>query len=87
MNDDLKKREISQRKCLKLKEEANNLLKEKKYYQAIEIYNQAIEECRSFMFLYTNRTFANMKIENWKNAIVIEYYELFEEEIEKNLEE
>jgi len=91
MNDDLKKREISQRKCFKLKDEANAALKEKKYNKAIDLYSQAIEECRSFMFLYTNRAFAYMKIENWKNAIndctkVIEYYELFEEDIEKNLD-
>ena len=91
MNDDLKKREISQRKCFKLKDEANSALKEKKYNKAIDLYSQAIEECRSYMFLYTNRAFAYMKIENWKNAIndctkVIEYYELFEEDIEKNLD-
>ena len=91
MNADLKKKEESQRKSLKLKEEGNKYLKEKKYKKAIEKYTEAIEETRGMMFLYTNRAMAYLQIEEYNKAIedcdrVIQYYELFEEELNKNID-
>ena len=91
MNADLKKKEESQRKSLKLKEEGNAFFKEKKYKKAIEKYNEAIEETRGMMFLYTNRAMAYIQIGEYNKAIedcdrVIQYYELFEEELNKNLD-
>ena len=38
MNDDMKRREISQRKSLKFKEEGNKFIQEKKYKKAIELF-------------------------------------------------
>ena len=91
MNDDMKRREISQRKSLKFKEEGNQFVKEKKYKKAIECYSNAIEETKSNMILYTNRAFAYMKLEEWKKACddcdkVINYYELFEDEIDNHID-
>lgn len=91
LNDDIKRREEEQRKCYRLKEEGNACLKGKKYKKAIKLYSDAIELCRGNMPLYTNRAFAYMKCEEWKNAMtdcdkVIEYYELFEEELEKHID-
>ena len=91
MNADLKKKEESQRKSLKLKEEGNAFFKEKKYKKAIEKYNEAIEETRGMMYLYTNRAMAYIQIGEYNKAIedcdrVIQYYELFEEELNKNLD-
>ena len=91
MNADLKKKEESQRKSLKLKEEGNAFFKEKKYKKAIEKYNEAIEETRGMMFLYTNRAAAYIQVGEFNKAIedcdrVIQYYELFEEELNKNLD-
>ena len=91
MNDDMKRREISQRKSLKFKEEGNKFIQEKKYKKAIECYTNAIEEVRSNMILYTNRAFAYMKLEEWKNACddcdkVINYYEVFEDEINNHID-
>ena len=51
MNADLKKKEESQRKSLKLKEEGNQEFKEKKYKKAINLYSQAIEETRGIIYL------------------------------------
>ena len=91
MNADLKKKEESQRKSLKLKEEGNNYFKQKKYKKAIEKYSEAIEETRGMMFLYTNRAMAYIQIGEYNKAIedcdrVIQYYELFEEELNKNVD-
>jgi tetratricopeptide (TPR) repeat protein len=91
MNADLKKKEESQRKSLKLKEEGNAFFKEKKYKKAIEKYNEAIEETRGMMYLYTNRAMAYIQVGEFNKAIedcdrVIQYYELFEEELNKNLD-
>ena len=91
MNDDMKRREISQRKSLKFKDEGNQFVKEKKYKKAIECYSNAIEETKSNMILYTNRAFAYMKLEEWKKACddcdkVINYYELFEDEIDNHID-
>ena len=91
MNADLKKKEESQRKSLKLKEEGNQAFKEKKYKKAINLYSQAIEEARGIMYLYTNRAMAYIQIEDYNKAIedcdrVIQYYELFEEELNKNVD-
>ena len=91
MNADLKKKEESQRKSLKLKEEGNKYFKEKKYKKAIEKYSEAIEETRGIMYLYTNRAMAYIQVGENNKAIedcdrVIQYYELFEEELNKNLD-
>ena len=91
MNADLKKKEESQRKSLKLKEEGNQAFKEKKYKKAINLYSQAIEESRGIMYLYTNRAMAYIQTEEFNKAIedcdrVIQYYELFEEELNKNVD-
>ena len=91
MNADLKKKEESQRKSLKLKEEGNKFFKEKKYKKAIEKYSEAIEETRGMMFLYTNRAMAYIHTGENNKAIedcdrVIQYYELFEEELNKNVD-
>ena len=91
MNADLKKKEESQRKSLKLKEEGNAFFKEKKYKKAIDKYSEAIEETRGMMYLYTNRAMAYIQIGEYNKAIedcdrVIQYYELFEEELNKNLD-
>ena len=91
MNADLKKKEESQRKSLKLKEEGNNYYKEKKYKNAIEKYSEAIEETRGMMYLYTNRAMAYIQVGEYNKAIedcdrVIQYYELFEEELNKNVD-
>ena len=91
MNADLKKKEESQRKSLKLKEEGNQAFKEKKYKKAINLYSQAIEETRGIMYLYTNRAMAYIQTEEYNKAIedcdrVIQYYELFEEELNKNVD-
>ena len=91
MNADLKKKEESQRKSLKLKEEGNQAFKEKKYRKAINLYSQAIEESRGIMYLYTNRAMAYIQTEEYNKAIedcdrVIQYYELFEEELNKNVD-
>ena len=91
MNADLKKKEESQRKSLKLKEEGNIFFKEKKYKKAIEKYSEAIEETRGMMYLYTNRAMAYIQIGEYNKAIedcdrVIQYYELFEEELNKNVD-
>ena len=91
MNADLKKKEESQRKSLKLKEEGNQAFKEKKYKKAINLYSQAIEETRGIMYLYTNRAMAYIQTEDYNKAIedcdrVIQYYELFEEELNKNVD-
>ena len=91
MNADLKKKEESQRKSLKLKEEGNKYFKEKKYKKAIEKYSEAIEETRGMMFLYTNRAMAYIQVGENNKAIedcdrVIQYYELFEEELNKNVD-
>ena len=91
MNADLKKKEESQRKSLKLKEEGNNYFKEKKYKKAIEKYSEAIEETRGMMYLYTNRAMAYIQVGEYNKAIedcdrVIQYYELFEEELNKNVD-
>ena len=64
MNEDLKKKEESQRKSLKLKEEGNKAFKEKKYKKAINLYSQAIEETRGIMYLYTNRAMNIFKLKN-----------------------
>lgn len=91
MNADLKKKEESQRKSLKLKEEGNKAFKEKKYKKAINLYSQAIEETRGIMYLYTNRAMAYIQVEEYNKAIedcdrVIQYYELFEEELDRNVD-
>ena len=91
MNADLKKKEESQRKSLKLKEEGNKAFKEKKYKKAINLYSEAIEETRGIMHLYTNRAMAYIQVEEYNKAIedcdrVIQYYELFEEELNKNVD-
>ena len=91
MNADLKKKEESQRKSLKLKEEGNKYFKEKKFKKAIEKYSEAIEETRGMMFLYTNRAMAYIQVGENNKAIedcdrVIQYYELFEEELNKNVD-
>ena len=91
MNADLKKKEESQRKSLKLKEEGNNYFKEKRYKKAIEKYSEAIEETRGMMYLYTNRAMAYIQVGEYNKAIedcdrVIQYYELFEEELNKNVD-
>ena len=91
MNDDMKKREEDQRKCNRLKEEGNECLRNKKYKNAIKLYSDAINICKGNMPLYTNRAAAYIKCEEWKNAIddcdkVIDYYELFEEEINRHLD-
>ena len=91
MNADLKKKEESQRKSLKLKEEGNKAFKEKKYKKAINLYSQAIEETRGMMYLYTNRAMAYIQTEEYNKAIedcdrVIQYYELFEEELNRNVD-
>ena len=91
MNADLKKKEESQRKSLKLKEEGNKAFKEKKFKKAISLYSEAIEETRGIMYLYTNRAMAYLQTEEYNKAIedcnrVIEYYELFEEELNKNVD-
>ena len=91
MNADLKKKEESQRKSLKLKEEGNIFFKEKKYKKAIEKYTEAIEETRGMMYLYTNRAMAYIQVGEYNKAIedcdrVIQYYELFEEELNKNVD-
>ena len=91
MNADLKKKEESQRKSLKLKEEGNQAFKEKKYKKAINLYSQAIEESRGIMYLYTNRAMAYIQVEDYNKAIedcdrVIQYYELFEEELNKKVD-
>ena len=96
MNDDIKRRENDRRKSNKLKEDANNFMKLKKYKKAIQLYSEAIDLTRDQKALYTNRAFAYIKCEEWKNAIddcnkVIEYYDLFEnvegpdEEIKRNM--
>ena len=91
MNADLKKKEESQRKSLKLKEEGNKAFKEKKYKKAINLYSEAIEETRGIMYLYTNRAMAYIQTEEYNKAIedcdrVIQYYELFEEELNRNVD-
>ena len=91
MNADLKKKEESQRKSLKLKEEGNKAFKEKKYKKAINLYSEAIEETRGIMHLYTNRAMAYIQTEDYNKAIedcdrVIQYYELFEEELNRNVD-
>ena len=91
MNADLRKKEESQRKSLKLKEEGNQAFKEKKYKKAINLYSQAIEESRGIMHLYTNRAMAYLQTEEYNKAIedcdrVIQYYELFDEELNRNVD-
>ena len=91
MNADLKKKEESQRKSLKLKEEGNKAFKDKKYKKAINLYSEAIEESRGIMYLYTNRAMAYIQTEEYNKAIedcdrVIQYYELFEEELNRNVD-
>jgi tetratricopeptide (TPR) repeat protein len=91
MIESQKNREASRKKAIQLKEEGNNALKESKFKKAIRLYTEAINECRGMMLLYTNRALAFIKREDYASAItdcdkVIEYLEVFEEELKANKE-
>eukprot|EP01121_Diplochlamys_sp_Union-15-3_P000369 TRINITY_DN10345_c0_g1_i1.p1 TRINITY_DN10345_c0_g1~~TRINITY_DN10345_c0_g1_i1.p1 ORF type:complete len:478 (-),score=77.14 TRINITY_DN10345_c0_g1_i1:121-1554(-) len=64
MADDEKKK-LSEQK----KNEANKLFLAFKYDQALQLYNQAIELDPSNPILYGNKAFANLKLENFGDAI------------------
>jgi tetratricopeptide (TPR) repeat protein len=89
LNESAKQREISRKKALKLKDEANECVKTQKFRKAIRLYGEAIEECKSIMSLYTNRALCYLKINEYNNCIkdcerVIEYLEVFEDQMEDN---
>ncbi len=91
MVESQKKREDSRKKALALKDEGNAALKAGKCNKAIRLYSEAIEEFRGLMLLYTNRALAYIKKEEFQLAIadcdkVIEYLEVFEEELKSNKE-
>ena len=86
-----KKRETSRNKSIKLKEEGNKMMKDGKYKKAVKLYTEAIEETKSMMILYTNRALAYFKLEDYQNSIadcdkVIEYLEIFEDQLHLNKE-
>lgn len=89
LNESANQREISRKKAEKLKNEANECVKSQKYRKAIRLYTEAIEECKSIMSLYTNRALSYLKINEFNNCIkdcdkVIEYMDIFEDQLEKN---
>jgi tetratricopeptide (TPR) repeat protein len=91
MMETQRKRETSRNKALALKDEGNKMMNEGKFKKAIKCYTDAIEEFRSLMILYTNRALAYIRVEEYENAIadcnkVIEYLDIFEEELTKNKE-
>jgi tetratricopeptide (TPR) repeat protein len=91
LQESVRQREISRNKSLKLKDEGNLMIKEGRFTKAIECYTDAINETRGMMVLYTNRALAYIRVEDWEKAIVdcdrvIEYYEVFEEELPNNKE-
>lgn len=89
LNDSAKQREISRKKAMKLKDEANDCVKTQKFRKAIRLYSEAIEECKSIMSLYTNRALCYLKTNEYNNCVkdcerVIEYLEVFEDQMEDN---
>ena len=89
LNESSMQRELSRKKAIKLKDEANQCVKDQKFRKAIRLYTEAIEECKSIMSLYTNRALCYLKINESNNCIkdcdkVIEYMDIFEDQLEFN---
>lgn len=60
-----KARELAKNKAIKLKDEGNLNMKEGKFKKAIRLYSEAIDECRGMMVLYSNRSLAYIKVEEY----------------------
>ena len=89
MMDRKKKRLRDAKEANIIKERGNQRLKLGLYRTAEKDYTDALELKKDLLPLYTNRALARLKLENWQGAIddctrVIEYWEVFEGEAEKN---
>ena len=89
MNESAKQRDLSKKKAMKLKDEANESVKQQKYRKAIRLYSEALDESKSIMSLYTNRALCYLKVNEFPNCIkdcerVIEYLEVFDDQMEDN---
>ena len=74
-----------------LKDKGNDFYRQGKYRNAILKYEEAQNYRKDLMVLYTNCAAAKIKIEDFDGAIkdcsrVIEYFEVFEKEVENNKE-
>ncbi|OMJ71882.1 hypothetical protein SteCoe_29797 [Stentor coeruleus] len=77
--------------AMDLKEKGNEFYKQGKYRNAIAKYEEALENKKDMMVLYTNCAIAKLRIEDYDGAIkdcskVIDYYEVFDKEFEANKE-
>jgi len=93
MEQDIKeraaRRKEGKRKAEELKEVANKFMAEGKYRNAIAKYEEAMQCKKDWMILYTNASLARLRLEEWDKVVeecgrVVEYYEVFEEELPPN---
>jgi tetratricopeptide (TPR) repeat protein len=89
LNESMKQRELSYKKANKLREEANESMKQQKYKKAIRLYTEALEESKSILSLYTNRALAYLRINDYSNCIkdcdkLVEYLDVFDDKMEEN---
>eukprot|EP01015_Nassula_variabilis_P015400 TRINITY_DN2297_c0_g1_i4.p1 TRINITY_DN2297_c0_g1~~TRINITY_DN2297_c0_g1_i4.p1 ORF type:complete len:600 (-),score=122.17 TRINITY_DN2297_c0_g1_i4:39-1838(-) len=86
-----KRKKESRQKADALKTKANELFAQGDYKGAKNLYSEAIDECRDYMVLYTNRALAYMKLGRFSRAEedctkLLEYYEVFEDGYQKSSE-
>ena len=89
MKERAQRRRIGKKKAEELKEVANKFMAEGKYRNAIAKYEEAMTHKKDWMILYTNASLARLRLEEWDKVVeecgrVVEYYEVFEEELPKN---
>jgi tetratricopeptide (TPR) repeat protein len=95
LEQDIKTRAEKRAKDLKaaneLKEKGNDFYRQGKYRNAIQKYEEAQNFRKDLMVLYTNAAAARIKLEDFQGAVkdcarVIDYFEVFDKEVEGNKE-
>ena len=89
MNERSSRMKTSRAKANELKVKANELMKKKDYFRAIELYSEALDLNKQNKYLWTNRALAYLKFSEPEKAEndctrILEYSELFEEGYKKS---
>jgi tetratricopeptide (TPR) repeat protein len=92
MEQDINDRTFRRRRDRKaaniMKDKGNDYMKRGLYKTANHEYTEALDKCRDFMAIYTNRALARIKLHMWQEAAddctrVLEYQEAFNDGYEK----
>jgi tetratricopeptide (TPR) repeat protein len=78
------RQKVDRKKARELKDKANELMKKKDYFRAIELYSEALDLHKQNKYLWTNRALAYLKFNEPVKAEadctrILEYSELFED--------